>query len=108
MARGTGCAPERHVSADPDEHGRDDTDQTTTDSPKVFLHASGAEGGRQDTLPTPSTRPEGRRLSRGGSVLVARATVVGAVEPIPDEERASALQEGWIAIPAADALTRLA
>ena len=53
-------------------------------------------------------RPLNRRLLLVFGVLVARATVVGAVEPIPDEERASALQEGWIAIPAADALTRLA
>ena len=40
------------------------------------------------------------------AALVARAAA-GAVEPIPPEERDAALQEGWIAIPTADALTRL-
>ena len=39
--------------------------------------------------------------------LVARAVVVGAVEPIPAKERDAAAREGWIAIPAIDSLGRL-
>jgi hypothetical protein len=41
------------------------------------------------------------------AALVARAAAVGAVDPIPDEERASALREGWIAVPSAGSLDLL-
>ena len=33
------------------------------------------------------------------AALIARAASVGMVDPIPEEDRAAALREGWIALP---------
>ena len=41
------------------------------------------------------------------AALIARAAHLGLVEPIPDDARELACTEGWIAIPAGDALDRL-
>jgi hypothetical protein len=40
--------------------------------------------------------------------LIARAAFIGATLPIPDNVRALALVEGWIALPRADSLPELA
>jgi predicted nuclease with RNAse H fold len=42
------------------------------------------------------------------AALTARAAAVGAVDPIPEEERTLALREGWIAVPLAGSLNMLA
>lgn len=42
------------------------------------------------------------------AALVARAASIGAIDPMPKEEKSSALREGWIAVPAAGSLARLA
>ena len=42
------------------------------------------------------------------AAFVARAAAMALVEPIPQEDRAVALREGWIAIPLAGSLPRLA
>ncbi len=39
--------------------------------------------------------------------LVARAAALGTVEPVHERDRGAACQEGWIALPRPDALTRL-
>ncbi|ACY17621.1 DUF429 domain-containing protein [Haliangium ochraceum] len=47
------------------------------------------------------------RLDALLAALLARAARCGLCEPIPDDDVAAARVEGWIAIPARDALTRL-
>jgi hypothetical protein len=42
------------------------------------------------------------------AALVARAAALGRCEPIPEASRAHAAREGWIAVPTADSLDRLA
>jgi predicted nuclease with RNAse H fold len=42
------------------------------------------------------------------AALVARAAAMAFVEPIPEEDRAVALREGWIAIPLEGSLSQLA
>jgi len=40
--------------------------------------------------------------------LVARAAAIGAVEPVPPDDRSAALREGWIAVPRLGSLAELA
>lgn len=42
------------------------------------------------------------------AALIARAAALGLCEPIPEASRARAAREGWIALPTADSLDRLA
>jgi predicted nuclease with RNAse H fold len=42
------------------------------------------------------------------AALVARAAAVGLVEPIPEEDKVAARNEGWIAVPQAGSLEHLA
>jgi Protein of unknown function (DUF429) len=42
------------------------------------------------------------------AALVARAAACGLCEPIPDDDRAAACREGWVALPLAGTLERLA
>jgi Protein of unknown function (DUF429) len=42
------------------------------------------------------------------AALIARAAAIGLVEEIPPAERAAARREGWVAVPFADSLGRLA
>jgi hypothetical protein len=41
------------------------------------------------------------------AALVARAVSIGRVDPIPDDDRAAARREGWIALPAERSLVQL-
>jgi predicted nuclease with RNAse H fold len=42
------------------------------------------------------------------AALVARAAAIGVIDPIPEKEKASALREGWISVPATGSLGLLA
>jgi hypothetical protein len=42
------------------------------------------------------------------AALVARAAVLGLVEPIPEDDRVAAKREGWIAIPVGGSFSKLA